>query len=82
MGSSAGKKLEDIDSIQDKSSPVHRINFEGNIQYKSKLGGLCTILIGVAFAFILVKRAIPVLNYDDPKVQQRVVPSYYQYNTP
>ena len=68
MGNSAGEKLENIDSIADKVSPVHRINFDGHPQYKSKLGGLCTVLIGIAFALLLAKRAIPVLKIEDPKV--------------
>ena len=69
MGGKVGKKLQEVDGIADKVSPVYRINFEGHTQYKSKLGGLCTILIIIAFALILVKRAIPVINIEDPKVQ-------------
>ena len=68
MGNRAAKKLRKIDSIADHVSPVNRINFEGSVQYKSAMGGLCTILIFIAFALILIKRAIPVLNIEDPKV--------------
>jgi len=69
MGYKKEGKLQKIDSIADNVSPVHRINFEGHTQYKSHLGGLCTILIALAFLFILVKRAIPVIAIEDPKVQ-------------
>ena len=82
MGSNFGRKLEKIDSISDSVSPVNRINFEGNVQYKSQLGGLCTIMIYIAFLLILVKRAIPVLNKEDPEVQQRKVLSSMQYPVP
>ena len=82
MGSSFGSKLESIDMIGDKVSPVNRINFDDNVEYKSQLGGLCTILIYIAFLLILGKRAIPVLNREDPVVQERKVESFMQYDTP
>ena len=43
--------LEKIDSIADEVSPVNRLNFESHKEYKSKLGGLCTIFIYLAFIF-------------------------------
>ena len=44
--------LERIDSIADEVSPVHRLNFEEHTEYKSQLGGLCTILIYLVFFFV------------------------------
>ena len=61
--------LEKIDSIADEVSPVNRLNFESHKEYKSKLGGLCTIFIYLSFIFVLIKEAVPVLNISEPKIQ-------------
>lgn len=61
-------KLKKIDSIADEVGPVQRLNFDKHTEYKSELGGLCTIVIYVTFILVLIKEAIPVLNLEDPKV--------------
>ena len=61
-------KLKKIDSIADEVGHVQRLNFETHSEYKSELGGLCTIFVFVIFILVLIKDAIPVLNLEDPKV--------------
>ena len=49
------KFLENIDTLADDEAPIHRMNMDGNTQYKSALGGCCTLTIAFAFLAVLIK---------------------------
>ena len=56
--------LKRIDCLADDEAPIHRINLDGNTEYKSQLGGFCTITIFIVFILVLIKEAIPVLKME------------------
>lgn len=56
--------LKSINCLADDEAPTHRINLDGNTEYKSQLGGFCTITIFVAFSLVLIKEAIPVFKME------------------
>ena len=53
--------FKDLDCLADDEAPIHRINLNGSTEYKSQLGGFCTITIFIVFILVLIKEAIPVL---------------------
>ena len=46
-----------IDVMADDEAPIHRINFDGATEYKSTLGGCCTLTIAFIFFLVLAKEA-------------------------
>lgn len=51
------KFLKSIDTLADDEAPIHKINLDGNTQYKSSLGGFCTLTIVLIFILVLIKDA-------------------------
>ena len=49
--------LKYIDVMADDEAPIHRINIDGETEYKSTLGGCCTLTIAVIFILVLAKEA-------------------------
>ena len=47
--------LKYVDSLADDEAPIHKINLDGHTEYKSTLGGFCTLSIAFIFILVLVK---------------------------
>ena len=49
------KFLKNIDTLADDEAPIHKIHIDGNTEYKSTLGGCCTLIIFIIFILVLFK---------------------------
>ena len=67
-----------IDVMADDEAPIHRINLDGETEYKSTLGGCCTLTIAIIFFLVLAKEAQDVISKEYPVSQKREVKDYYQ----
>ena len=67
--------LKHIDTLADDEAPNHKLSIDGNTEYKSALGGFCTLTV-------LLKEGIEVINISNPFVQSRAVQDDMQYKTP
>ena len=45
------KYLKYIDALADDEAPIHKINIDGNTEYKSALGGFSTLTIAYSIKF-------------------------------
>lgn len=54
--------MKKFDCIPDSLSPVDYITFDGKKEYKSELGGCCTIFGIIIFAIFFFNSAIPIWN--------------------
>ena len=65
--------LKDIDALADDEAATHRMNLDGNNQYKSTLGGFCTLTLALIFILLLISNGKDVYNVTYPIVQSREV---------
>ena len=54
--------LKNVDSLADDEAPIHKINLDGNTEYKSALGGCATLTIALIFILVLWKEAKDVVG--------------------